>query len=182
MQNQEYIQTETSLAQVNKVCRGICTATKVIFVVFCIFWIIATVSMAFSLVNEGLFGNSDNNIFNIALHVARGAIVVVLYLIMIHILEDTVHGQSPFTMKQAKRLKMAAFALVVYAVLGIILGYCSSLLQVNGFSSGYISTDGTTNAIMPIDFSSLIAAAAVFAFSYVFKYGVLLQELSDETL
>lgn len=182
MQNQECTQTETSLAQVNKVCRRICTAIKIIFGVFCIFWIIAAGSMAWSLASEGLFGGSENNIFNLALHVARGAIVVVLYLIMIRIFEDTVHGESPFIMKQAERLRVAALALVVYAVLGIVLGYCSALLQMNGFSSGYISSGGSANVIMTIDFAPFIAAAAVFAFSYVFKYGVLLQEFSDETL
>ena len=38
------------------------------------------------------------------------------------------------------------------------------------------------NAIIPINFAPFIAAAVVFAFSFVFKYGVLLQEFSDETL
>lgn len=108
--------------------------------------------------------------------------MVVLFVIMIRVLEDAVHGESPFTLKQATRLKNASIALVVYAVLGIILGYFSTLLQMNGFSSGFISSDGNGNVIMPIDFAPFIAAAAVFAFSYVFKYGVLLQELSDETL
>lgn len=180
--NEESAQTEISLAQVNKVCRGICIATKVIFAIFCLFWIIAAASMAWSLAVDGFLGNPDNNIFNMALHIARGAIVVILYLIMIRVLEDTVHGESPFTMKQAKRLRKAALALIIYAVLGIVLGYCSALMQMNGFSSGYISSTASGNVIMTIDFAPFIAAAAVFAFSYVFKYGVLLQELSDETL
>lgn len=178
----ECIQTEESLEQVNRVCRRICTVIKIIFVIFCIFWIIAAASIAWSLANEGLFNGSGNNIFNLALHVARGVIVVALCLIMIRMLEDTVRGESPFTMKQAGRLRNAAFMLVIYAVLGIVLGYCSALLQMNGFSSGYVSTEGSSNVIMTIDFAPFIAAAVVFAFSFVFKYGVLLQELSDETL
>lgn len=182
MSNEESMQTEASLLQVNKVCRMICIATKIIFAIFCIFWVIAAGAMVWSLTGDGLLGESDNNIFSIVLHVARGAIVVVLFVIMIRVLEDAVHGESPFTLKQAGRLKKAAIALVIYAVLGIILGYCSTLLQMNGFSSGFISSDGPGNVIMPIDFAPFIAAAAVFVFSCVFKYGVLLQELSDETL
>ncbi len=38
------------------------------------------------------------------------------------------------------------------------------------------------NAIVAFNFAPLVAAAVVFAFSFVFKYGVLLQEFSDETL
>lgn len=183
MLNKEVENTRASLDQVNNVCRRLCLSIKVIFVIICIFWSISAVSMVWSLASEGFIGSgSDSNIFNLMLHIARGAIVVVLYLILVHVFEDTVHGESPFTMKQVARLRKAALALVVYAVLGLVLGYCSALLEMNGFSSGYISTEGSGNVILAIDFSPLIAAAAVFAFSYVFKYGVLLQELSDETL
>lgn len=183
MLNEEAVTTNASLNQVIRVCRGLCLSIKIIFVVICVFWFIAAGSMVWSLANEGILGSGSNsNVFSLILHIARGAIVVVLYLILVHIFEDTIHGKSPFTMKQVGRLKSAALALVVYAVLGMILGYCSALLQMNGFSSGYIPSEGSENVIMTIDFSPLIAAAAVFAFSYVFKYGVLLQELSDETL
>lgn len=182
MLNEEYAQTEASLSQVSKVCRAMCLATKIIFAVFCTFWIIAAVAMVWSLSSEGFLGSSENNIFNIVLHVVRGAIVAILFVIMIRVLDDAVRGESPFTMKQAERLKRAAVSLVVYAVLGIVLGYCSALLQMGGFSSGFVSTNSSGNVIMPIDFAPFIAAAAVFAFSYVFKYGVLLQELSDDTI
>ena len=175
--------TKASLDQVNKVCRRLRLAIKVIFVVICVFWAIAAGSMIWTLVNDGVFGaGTDTNIVSLLLHIARGVVVVVLYLILAHIFDDTVDGESPFTMKQVDRLKAAALALVVYAVLGIVLGYFSALMQMNGFSSGYIPSAGSDNVIMSVDFSPFIAAAAVFAFSYVFKYGVLLQKFSDETL
>lgn len=53
-------------------------------------------------------------------------------------------------------------------------------MQANGVNAGYISTNSDT--IVSIYFAPFIIAAVVFAFSFVFKYGVLLQKFSDETL
>ena len=55
----------------------------------------------------------------------------------------------------------------------------NSLTKVNKICQGVNLGD---SSLFAIDFAPLIAAAVLFAFSFVFKYGVLLQELSDETL
>ncbi len=183
MLDEELRETQLSLRQVGKACRKCVIATKVSFVIFFIFWLIAAGSMLLPFFERSFsILNSDTNVFSLILHIARGAIVVMLFLILIRILKEPIRGESPFTMRQVERLKAASAMLLIYAILEAVLGYCSALVQIGDFSAGYISSDGVTNAIMPINFAPFIAAAVVFAFSFVFKYGVLLQEFSDETL
>ena len=81
-------------------------------------------------------------------------------------------------MLQVKRLRIIAVMLILYAVFDIAMKYNAVFLQFNGMNSGYASMD----SMLTIDFAPLVVAAVVYAFSFVFKYGVLLQEFSDETL
>lgn len=184
MQNQEVMDTKASLDQVHKVCQRLRMCIKIVFAIVCFFWAVSAISMIWTLACVDISGGGlGANIFNLMLHIARGAVVLVLYLLLLSMFNDAILGEPPFTMKQVRRLKTASLALIFYAILGVILGCCSALLQMNGFSSGYVSSFGESdNVIMSIDLAPFITAAVVFAFSYVFKYGVLLQELSDETL
>ncbi len=50
-------------------------------------------------------------------------------------------------------------------------------IQVGNFIRDFASNSGTTLNLFP-----LLMSAMFFALSYVFKYGVLLQQESDETL
>ena len=89
-------------------------------------------------------------------------------------------------MKNAKRLFYLAVILFLDAVLEELLAIASSqfslavandALHVGDFVWDFISSAGTALNLFP-----LIMSAMFFALSYVFKYGVLLQEQSDETL
>ena len=83
-------------------------------------------------------------------------------------------------MAQVKRLQIIALLLLAYAVLDFVTAYNSASLQLQAINSGFISTNDS--AILTLNFSPLIASAAVYAFSFVFKYGVLLQEFSDDVI
>ena len=70
--------------------------------------------------------------------------------------------------------------LLLYAAVDFLITANTSFLQLDGLNSGYASTND--NTIIPINLVPLIASAVIFAFSFVFEYGVLLQEFSGETL
>lgn len=176
-------ETRVSLVQVNRVFKRICVVTTVVFVFLWIFWLVAAGIMVYMLANAELSGQTvETSILTLLLHLGRGAITVVLYAILIGMFSDTARGESPFTMKQVKRLRLLSLVLVVYAVLGVFLSSWSAVLQMDGITVGTLSSDAYTNVIVPIDLAPVFAAAVLFAFSFVFKYGVLLQRLSDETL
>lgn len=70
--------------------------------------------------------------------------------------------------------------LLLYSIVdfGVTLNTIS--FQSGSLSSGYVSTN--SNVIIPINLAPIFGAAVTFAFSFVFKYGILLQEFTDETL
>lgn len=174
-------ETEASLIRINKVCRFISASIKIIFILFCICWIFAAGLMVCSIMNIEGFGDiGDTSVLRLVLYLVYGGIIAVVFIVLIRIFSDVAKGDTPFAMIQVKRLRIIAADLLLYAILDFVITYNSALLQLDGFSSGYVSTNG--NAIVAVNFVPLIAAAVVFAFSFVFKYGVLLQELSDETL
>ena len=61
---------------------------------------------------------------------------------------------------------------LVYAVLEVVLTGVVPFMA-GGVDEGFIPT---------LNLFPFVASAVVFAFSFVFKYGVLLQEFSDETI
>ena len=68
----------------------------------------------------------------------------------------------------------------MYAVIDFAVTANAAIFKYDELVSGYVSTTG--NEIIPINLAPIFGAGVMFAFSFVFKYGVLLQEFSDETL
>lgn len=181
MADEEGSETRTSLERINKVCKGISIVLKIVFFVICIFWLFSAFSLILSFVNSlGTGEASVSGIVPVFLHIARGIIIVTLFVALMSLFSEAAKGESPFTLKQAKRLRMTAYILVVYGILEVLLSANAAVLYYEGINSGFVSAD--SSAIIAVNFAPFIAAAVVFAFSFVFQYGVLLQEFSDETL
>ncbi|WP_270295857.1 DUF2975 domain-containing protein [Eggerthella sinensis] len=166
-------ETESSLIRTNKVCKFICALMKLVFVFVCIWWAIVIVVMIIALFDS----NSINNVGYLSLpalvlYVLSCVVMAVTCVTLIKIFSDASKGCSPFTMVQVQRLRLMAIALLSYAILEFAITYCSSFAR----------QDWVGPSIATVDLFAIVAAAVVFAFSFVFKYGVLLQELSDETL
>lgn len=170
-------ETENSLNNVKRVCSFINIALKIIFVLFCIYWLIVIGSTVYA---YGANTTDKPNLISFFLYFAHGIVLALLLLTFIGIFSDVVKGKPPFAMPQVKRLRIIAGLLVVYAVIDFAVTANATLFQYDNLVSGYISTTG--NEIIPINLAPIFGAAVVFAFSFVFKYGILLQELSDETI
>ena len=93
---------------------------------------------------------------------------------------DVSHEESPFSLKQAKRIRIIAWLLFAYTLLdalvprGVVIGGGSNPdgMSVVRFSSGYTNVN-----------VGMFAVSVIFYFlASVFKYGVTLQELSDDTV
>lgn len=181
MQCEDKVETEHSLAKVHKVCRLIGIIVKIIFVVFCVCWLSTVLLMIYSLINPSELGAAEGvSVPRIALYFVHGFAVALIFVVFIGIFVDAVKGQSPFVMKQVKRLRLIAGLLAIYAIVDDVISGHIGLVQYAGLNSGYVSTGG--NEIIPINLAPIIGASVAFAFSFVFQYGVLLQELSDDTI
>ncbi len=89
-------------------------------------------------------------------------------------------------MQNANRLALLAIILLLCTVFEALLTTVDShfvlslgehSVEVGNFVRSFSSDSGTTLNLFP-----LLMSAMFFALSYVFKYGVLLQQESDETL
>ena len=92
---------------------------------------------------------------------------------------DISRGESPFTAKQVKRLDVVAFLILGYAVFDGFLAIC--LAQIPFVQSSTVGVD-SGNSPVNVNIGLFAFSALLFAFSSIFKYGILLQEESDDTV
>lgn len=163
------------LVKTRKICRLISIAMIALFAFLCIWWLVSIGVMACSLLNPSFSDNPVNGI-TLVIYVLCGIAMAVICVILIKIFSDTSKGQSPFTMLQVRRLRLVAIALLAYVVLEFGMT-CSAAFMKQGWLDTTMGSTSPTLNLFP-----LVAAAVVFAFSYVFKYGVLLQEFSDDAI
>ena len=171
-------ETERSLLKTNRVCKFICMLMKLVFLLLCVWWTGSIGVMGCSLVNPDILNNVIKvNALMLAIYFASVVVMVVACLCLIRIFSDASKGSSPFTMVQVRRLRLVAGSLLLYGVLEFVMTIAVSSAQ-QGFANMTLNWRSCYyQSIFP-----LVAAAVVFAFSFVFKYGVLLQELSDDTI
>ena len=180
MSDQEVEETRDSLYKVQKTCKLLSVIMKAVFGFFCLWWLLATILMCLSLIGmNGSLGAEDIDIVGILLFVGGGAVIATILLTLIGIFSETAQGQSPFMMVQVCRLRRIACMLLVYAILDMLISYNAALLHYDWANPGSLMV---TDPFVTINAAPIIAAAVVFAFSFVFKYGVLLQEFSDDAI
>lgn len=175
------VETADSLEKIKRVCGLLRNTLKILFVIFCLGWLFSLGATLYSFFDPGVFGILDNvSISSVVLCLVYGVIAATMFKVFIDMFSDAANGNSPFTLEQVKRLRIIAVMLVLYAVFEFLISASTPFMQMDQWNSGYAATG--ENTIIAINFAPFIAAAVVFAFSFVFKYGVLLQEFSDETL
>ncbi len=80
--------------------------------------------------------------------------------------------ESPFEEIVICRMKQFAYSLIPWAVISSVVGYFQSKIWMSGASSVDFS----------IDISVIIIVLVILALAYIFQYGAVLQQESDETL
>ena len=178
MQNDDSVKVEDSLSKIKRVCSLINIALRAVLVGLCIYWLVAMILMCASFLGSGQFGIPEA--LNVILYISYDIVVAVMLVIFIRMFSDASKGSSPFKLGQVKSLRIVSAMLLFCVMLDFFIAANASLIENEIFTTGFYST--SENAIIQINFAPFIAAAVVFAFSFVFKYGVLLQEFSDETL
>lgn len=176
MVDEEAKETEKSLVRANKVCGRISIILKIILVLICVWWIVATGLMIVSLFNGG---PEEVSLIGLFLYIAHGLVLATLMFLLILIFSEPAHDRSPFGMIQVKRLRQIAGLLVLYAIFDFAVSCNAAYLYIDWSNFGATIS---SSPIATINFGPLMVAAAVFAFSFVFKYGVLLQKFSDDAL
>lgn len=172
-----------SLIHVGKLSRYAHQVLKVILIVYLVFTIpvfcYTVVSVVLSVLAPLDLLWMGLRLLPAALSIAVPAFV---FAVLMQVFGDISAGSSPFTTEQSKRLQLIGWLLLANVVFGAIASVTPlPYTQVGSLEFG-LFVSSTNSSGISIDFSSLLWGAVCFCLSYVFKYGALLQQLSDDTV
>ena len=150
--------------------------SKGIALLLVLYYAYSIITMAALLMKGGMAGESLPGWLSAALMTAAGIVILVLALRMVWSLRK---AESPFTLQNAKRLRVIGWLLIAYEAVTALLSRLFSqpvvIAEADGTTAA-VSTHTSMGGIL------IVVGLAVLAIGYVFQYGVELQQLSDETL
>ena len=173
---------EKKLGRMGAVCRILAG----VVLVFCALFAIATFAKAYDVV-RGIAGSDVHIRVNwlqtiiLTNRVLSAASLSFICFVAFLMLADVGRKVSPFTVKQTKRLLLVAIAMVVFTI-SITVLYNESAIEtiiaaalVEGTDAGFVNQ-------WTIPFSYVVTTLFLFILYALFKYGVLLQVISDDTV
>lgn len=175
-------EARASLLRLENIAKPLYVALRVVMVAFAIGWSLLFVAFFVSLATSevGLYDLVCHLLYAVPVAVSAFINIYILYVIG-SICDSIRHGSSPFTMHTSRQIKVVSFLLLVSFVLQAVV----SVIPFDGYSLGVMRIglakqgDGV---VADLSISTLVASAIGFVLSYVFKYGALLQRLSDDTV
>jgi len=169
-----------SIARMKSLCGVIRVVCLVCLIIFAAFWILFSCLEINQFLEESSSGVSVGDLMYLLLF---GILVITLFVVTLKIFSDIKAGETPFSLKQVKRLRIVGTAFLAFALLDLLI---SSVYffgpEIIGQYSGVILNSGIDSSFIHVNLAAVIAALACYGLSVIFKYGILLQELSDDTL
>lgn len=183
MSSKEAQELERSIARMRKICKVIRVLCLVCLISFSLVWIVFVCLLMHNAVTNQ---TTSIGLIDIATLLVFGTFVCLLLVIAFRAFSDIVSGESPFTFKQVKRLRLLGAILLAYTAAEILLSAVpiafSSGVEVFGLPFVIAGAGSTDSPTIDVNALALIMSAMCFGFSVIFKYGVLLQQQSDDTL
>lgn len=173
---------ETEFTRVAKTAKVLSIVLSVVFYLFIAVWAINFICGCIAYFIPDLMPVDFLSNTGILVSIFIGGILLAVPLkVGSIILKDISKGASPFTVAQANRVRMVAIIFLIYA----IFDFLWSPDAVARFIFGHVSL-GSWSADNPftlhLNMGLITAAVLFYSISVVFRYGVLLQNLSDETV
>lgn len=178
-------EAEKSLVRLKKASRVISVVSRILLCIFCIGWAILTCIFAVLFFAPEIIPEAQPiGIGPLLLCFLFGLLVVASLRIAMLIFGDVAKGESPFTKRQVRRIRLVAIIFLVYVVAEMIFPTSAvPVVQGEALQVGYhVSAASSDVPVLNVNFGMLSAAVIFYCLSLVFEYGTLLQRLSDETL
>lgn len=172
-----------SLARVGKIGKFANVALKVFLVMYVVLVIPVFCFSAITVFVSG-FPLDDILWTGVQLVPVACSILTIIFvcITLMQIFNDISKGESPFTIYQSKRLFIVGWLLLASFVFGAIASMApASYAQIGPISFGLFVPTHNPSGI-DLNFGYVLSAVVSYCFSYVFKYGALLQQLSDDTV
>ena len=171
-----------SLARLEKVAKPLYFVLRGIMVAFIVGWSLFFFAFFVSLTTPGFDLPHLAGQILCGVPAAMSALVSVSILYVVGTIFGSIrHGGTPFTIPIARQIKIVSLLLLA----SFFLDFLVSAIPLDDYSLGIVRIgiakqgDGV---IANLSVSTLVASMIGFVLSYVFKYGALLQQLSDDTI
>ena len=183
MEINEYEEIESALNRIKRISKIVQILLKVALICFTLFLAFLLAAIMFSLLlPASLPEDITVNVSSLLFLVVFGAVTWLLIKIILDIFGDVVNGKSPFTMQQVKRFRLVAALFLVSAIIEAVTSIgVMPIIFAGSMGINYVTSPSLASS-MTINAGNLFCAMIFWALSLVFKYGVLLQRFSDETL
>lgn len=177
---EELSEAQSALKRIQRISKYTAVILKAAVILFCLVWvaiIIALGLMALSFIPS----NSAVEASTVIPFGFYGFATILLLIILQGVFSDIAKGSSPFTKKQVRRFRWAALVLFLGAVLEALFSSGAQfLIQSENMNVEY--RDSSNGNILSINAGSILGSALLLTMSFVFEYGVILQEFTDDTL
>ena len=177
---EELSEAQSALKRIQRISKYMAVILKAAVILFCLVWvaiIIALGLMALSFIPS----NSAVEASTVIPFGFYGFATILLLIILQGVFSDIAKGSSPFTKKQVRRFRWAALVLFLGAVLEALFSSGAQfLIQSENMNVEY--RDSSNGNILSINAGSILGSALLLTMSFVFEYGVILQEFTDDTL
>jgi len=181
METNDIQAVRASLENIRKTCRGIKTFVRVLIIIYISALVfVAVIVLLAKILGLPLEVGASDIIDIVISTLYYCSLLFTVYLVFFDIVADG----TPFTDKQVKRINFIGWATIAYAVVDLVKGM---IFFVPAFMQ-YISERLVLEGIDPplptynTNIYVVLAGLACLAVAVVFRYGILLQQLSDETL
>jgi hypothetical protein len=169
------------LHKVRRVCRLACVLLRILFIALVSVWLLQLLLSLSSFMFPHAFKWLNDFEISIPLDfLVLGFLPAAFIGIATLILQDISRGETPFSEKQSKRIRLIAYLMFARVVLESLLLVVITALYPDGliFLSYYASESSTP--VIYLDFGALISAIVCYCISLAFEYGALLQRDSDD--
>lgn len=169
-----------SLGRLKSVSRVTGRLLRVLFYIYIVATMVIFAAMFLRIVSlDYSIGDILSTIQRFFPNLIMAAIAILLFRLFIRVFEDMSRGESPFSDMQSLRWKAVGWLLLGKMLFELMISFAPFSIESVGDMFVGLSVQPI---IVNVDVSSVLWAIVSFCLSYVFKYGALLQRLSDETL
>jgi hypothetical protein len=179
MGGEELRELEASLSGAGRVCKHLRNVSLVCSIVFLVACVLLLILMVVDAIAKGFDAHKFKGMLYVVLY---GTVILWLLFVAYRSFSDVVDGESPFTIKQVVRFRNAALLLLALAAVdallstGFVYGFCAG-----GIDFAALGNFGTDQNQIRINAMVVFFAIILLGIASLFRYGVLLQRLADET-
>lgn len=152
---------------------------RVAVLAFAAAFVVVDVLLVVGSARDVLGGASAGSLESLSAAVECLLYAVVLVVISL-VLGDVAKGRTPFTARQVSRLRFLALVLLAFVVFDAVRS--AGVLASAEWGDIYAGVSNDVRTFIHINMFALFMAVLCGCLSFVFKYGILLQEVSDDTV